>query len=103
MYRALAARAHTPPGILREIHRVRPAPISGLDICFAGNPSAPPDLVLEIARTSERIDAIRTLLRHPTLDRAMVHAASVSAAVRAHAQNGDVREQIREQRSSRCR
>jgi hypothetical protein len=102
-YQALAAHAHTPPDILREIHRKRPAPISGLDISFAGNPSAPHDVLLDIARTSESIDAIRTLLRHPALDCAIVDAAAASPAVRTHGQDAEVPDRLRELRSTRCR
>jgi hypothetical protein len=100
---ALAAHAHTPPDILREIHRKNPAPISGLDIWFAGNPSAPRDVLLDVARTSESIDAIRTLLRNPALDCAMVDAAAASPAVRTHGQDADVPDQLQELHSTRCR
>ena len=102
-YQALAAHAQTAPDILREIHRKRPAPISGLDISFAGNPSAPRDVLLDIARTSESIDAIRTLLRNPALDCGMVDAASASPAVRTHGQDAEVPDQLRELHSTRCR
>jgi hypothetical protein len=102
-YQALTAHAHTPPEILREIHRLHPAPISGLDISFAGNPSAPRDVLLDVARTSESIDAIRTLLRNPALDCAMVDAASASPAVRTHGQDAEVPDQLRELHSTRCR
>lgn len=101
-YQALAAHANTPPGILREIHRLRPAPIAGLDIWFAGNPSAPTDLLRDVARTSESIVAVRTLLRHPALDCAMIEAVAGGPAVRAHPLDSDITAQLTERRAARC-
>lgn len=102
-YQALAAHTNTPPGILHELHRIRPAPISGLDIWFAGNPSAPVDLLRDVARTSESIDAVRTLLRHPALDCAMIADVAGGPAVRAHPDDADIAEALAKLRSARCR
>ena len=100
---ALAAHPNTPPGILREIHAVQPAPITGLDIWFAGNPSAPIDVLLDVARSTESIDAVRALLRHPSLDCAMIDGMARGPAVRAHAADADVAEQLASERATRCR
>lgn len=101
-YQALAAHANTPPDILREIHRLRPAPIAGLDISFAGNSSAPTDVLRDVARTSESIDAVRTLLRHPALDCAMIEAVAGGPAVRARPPDADLTAQLTERRAARC-
>jgi len=100
---ALAAHANTPPAILREIRALRPAPITGLDIWFAGNPSTPRDVLLDLARTSESIDAVRTLLRHPALDCPMIEGVAHGPAVRAHPGDADVSEKIGNERAGRCR
>ena len=100
---ALAAHANTPPAILREIRALRPAPITGLDIWFAGNPSTPADVLLDVARTSESIDAVRTLLRHPALDCPMIEGAAHGPAVRAHPGDADVLEKIANERATPCR
>jgi hypothetical protein len=100
---ALAAHANTPPAMLREIHALRPAPISGLDIWFAGNPSTPMDVLLDVARTTESIDAVRTLLRHPALDCAMIDGMARGPAVREHAGDADVAGQLASERATHCR
>jgi hypothetical protein len=100
---ALAEHPNTPAPILREIHALRPAPITGLDIAFAGNPSAPPDVLLDLARTSESIEAMRTLLRHPALDCAMIEGIAHGPAVRAHPDDADVAEQVANGRATHCR
>jgi len=100
---ALVEHPNTPPAMLREIRALRPAPISGLDIWFAGNRSTPADVLLDVARTSESIDAVRALLRHPALDCAMIEAAASGPAVRAHPADVDVAQQIIERRVERCR
>jgi hypothetical protein len=102
-YQALAAHPNTPPQILREIHRVRPAPILGLDIWFAGNEAAPGDVLLDIARTTKSIDVIRVLLRNPSLDCAQLDAASVGPALAANRNDEDSLEQIRARRPLLCR
>ena len=100
---ALAAHANTPPATLREIHALRPAPITGLDIWFAGNPSTPADVLLDVARTSESISAARTLLRHPALDCRMIEGLAHGPAVRAHPGDVDVAERLANERAARCR
>ena len=100
---ALAAHANTPTPILREIRGLRPAPIAGLDIWFAGNPSTPADVLLDVARSTESIDAVRTLLRHPSLDCAMIDGVARGPAVRAHASDADVAQQLASARAARCR
>jgi hypothetical protein len=100
---ALAGHANTPPAILREIHALRPAPITGLDISFAGNPSTPVDVLRDVARTSESIDAVRTLLHHPALDCAMIEGLARGPALRAHPGDADATERLASERAARCR
>jgi len=100
---ALAAHANTPPAILREIRALRPAPITGLDIWFAGNRSTPTDVLLDVARTSESIDAVRTLLQHPALDCGMIEGVARGPALRAHADDADVAERLATLRATKCR
>lgn len=100
---ALAAHANTPPAILREIRALRPAPITGLDIWFAGNPSTPADVLVDVARTTESIDAVRTLLRHPALDCAMIEGVARGPAVRTHAADSEVTRLLTSERAARCR
>jgi hypothetical protein len=99
---ALVEHPNTPPAMLREIRALRPAPITGLDIWFAGNRSTPADVLLDVARTSGSIDAVRVLLRHPALDCAMIQAAASGPAVRAHSADVDVAQQIVETRRALC-
>jgi hypothetical protein len=99
---ALVEHPNTSPATLREIRALRPAPITGLDIWFAGNRSTPADVLLDVARTSESIDAVRVLLRHPALDCAMIQAAASGPAVRAHSADVDVAQQIVETRRALC-
>jgi hypothetical protein len=101
-FQALAAHPNTPPQIMREIRGVRPAPILGLDIWFAGNEAAPGDILLDIARTSQSIDVIRVLLRNASLDCAELDAASNGPALAAHANDDDSIEQIRTRRPALC-
>ena len=89
--------------ILREIHALKPAPITGLDIAFAGNPSAPTDVLLDLARSSEEIEAVRALLRHPALDCAMIEGVVRGPAVRSHPDDADVTERLANARATRCR
>ena len=100
---ALAEHPNTPAPILREIHALQPAPITGLDIAFAGNPSAPTDVLLDLARSSEEIEAVRTLLRHPALDCAMIEGVVRGPAVRSHPDDADVTERLANARATRCR
>ena len=100
---ALVEHPNTPPAILREIRALRPAPIGGLDIWFAGNRSTPVDVLLDVARTSESIDAARVLLRHPALDCAMIDAVASGPAVRAQPADSDVARQIADARTLHCR
>ena len=100
---ALVAHPNTPSAILREIHGLRPAPITGLDIWFAGNPATPTDVLRDVARTTESIDAVRTLLRHPALDCAIVESVAVGPAVRSHPAVTDVAEQLANARAAHCR
>jgi hypothetical protein len=99
---ALAGHANAPPSVLREIRALRPAPITGLDIWFAGNPSTPADVLRDVARTSESIDAVRTLLHHPALDCAMIDDATRGPAVRGHPDDRNIAERLTEQRAARC-
>jgi hypothetical protein len=100
---ALAAHPNTPPAVLREINALRPAPITGLDIWFAGNPSTPEDVLLDVARTTESLDAVRTLLRHPALDCAMIEGVARGPAVRARGGERDVALQLASERAAHCR
>jgi len=100
---ALAEHPNTPAPILREIHALKPAPITGLDIAFAGNPSAPTDVLLDLARSSEEIEAVRALLRHPALDCAMIEGVVRGPAVRSHPDDADVTERLANARATRCR
>jgi hypothetical protein len=99
---ALAAHANTPPGILREIHALRPVQITGLDIWFAGNPSTPRDVLRAVARESDSIHAVRALLQHPSLDCAMVQSVASGPAVRANPDDTDVAARLAEARAARC-
>ena len=99
---ALAGHANAPPSLLREIRALRPAPITGLDIWFAGNPSTPTDVLRDVARTTESIDAMRTLLQHPALDCAMIEDATRGPAVRSHPDDRDIAERLTERRAARC-
>lgn len=66
-FQALAAHHHTPAIILRELY-LRPRTITGLDIWFAGNPSAPREILDEIARTTADRHVIAALLENPSID-----------------------------------
>jgi hypothetical protein len=99
----LAAHANTPPAILREIRSMKPAPITGLDIWFAENPSTPPDVLLDVARTSESIEAVRRLLQHPALDCTMIENATHGPAVRGNPSDTDIADRMAEARTRLCR
>lgn len=92
----LVAHPRTPADILREIHQLRPAPISGLDYWYARNPATPSDVIVDIARSTLDPEVMRQLIRHPALDCAMLEAvvARSSGAV-----GGD---EILSVRRSRC-
>jgi hypothetical protein len=66
-FQALAAHRHTPPDILRDLYH-RPRTISGLDIWFAGNPSAPVDVLDEITKTTKESYVISQLIENPAFD-----------------------------------
>jgi hypothetical protein len=100
-FQALAANPHTPHDILRAIRATQPPPVSGLDIWFAENVAAPPDLLLDIARTSESIDAIRVLLRNPSIACAVVDAAAVGPAS-ARGADEALRAQVSDARAAHC-
>ena len=93
---ALAAHINTPPEILREIHQLRPAPITGLDYQFAGNPATPSDVVADLVHSSVDPQVLRLLARHPRLDcpLAQILAERTSAEV--------LRDPILQMRLSRC-
>jgi hypothetical protein len=100
---ALVEHPNTTPAVLREIRALRPAPISGLDYWFAVNRSTPADVLLDVARTTESIDAVRELLRHPALTCPMIESLARSPAVRAHPADSGVAQQLVEARAERCR
>jgi hypothetical protein len=100
---AIAAHPHSPPDVLRAIRRLRPAPISGLDIWFAGNASAPEDVLLDVARTSESIEAVRVLLRNPALGCATVRSAERGPARRLNPNDAEVEALLASLRDSLCR
>lgn len=77
-YQALVAHPHTPPDILREIHQMRPAPITGLDIWFADNPFTPSDVIRDIARSTRDPEVARRLVRHPAVDCGMLERIATS-------------------------
>jgi hypothetical protein len=66
-FQALAAHHHTPPDILRSIHR-NPGVMSNLDIWLAANPSTPKDVLEDIGKTSTDQHVIAQLLENPALD-----------------------------------
>ncbi len=66
-FQALAAHHHTPPEILRNLHR-NPGVISGIDMWLAGNPSTPKDVLQDIAKTATEPHVIAQLLENPALD-----------------------------------
>jgi hypothetical protein len=66
-FQALASHRHTPPEILRNLHR-NPGVISGIDMWLAGNPATPKDVLDEIARTATDPHVIAQLLENPSLD-----------------------------------
>ena len=101
-FQVLAAHEHTPLDILREIHNLRPEPVTGLDIWFAGNPSSPPDVLLDLARKSESIDVVRRLLLRPSLDCGLLEAIARGPAARAYPDDADVVERITLARADRC-
>ena len=66
-FQALAAHHHTPPDILRNLHR-NPGVIGGIDVWLAGNPATPKDVLEEIAKTATDPHVIAQLLENPSLD-----------------------------------
>jgi hypothetical protein len=93
---ALAKHINTPPEILREIHRLRPAPVSGLDYEFASNPASPADVIADLVRTSVDPQVLRMLARHPKLDCALAQTLAERAAAEV------LRDPILQMRVDRC-
>jgi hypothetical protein len=66
-FQAIAAHHHTPPDILRSLHR-NPGVIAAIDVWLAGNPATPRDVLEEIAKTASDPHVIAQLLENPSLD-----------------------------------
>jgi hypothetical protein len=66
-FQALAAHRHTPPDILRALHR-NPGVMASLDRWLAGNPSTPKDVLEDIGKNAADNDVIAQLLENPALD-----------------------------------
>ncbi len=73
----LAAHAHTPPDILREIFKQSPRPINGLDRGLAANPATPIDIVQTLS-DSQDIQVLQGVLQNPQLDCALLQRTSVA-------------------------
>ena len=76
---ALAAHAHTPPDILREIFQQSPRPMTGLDSWLAANPATPLDIVQSLS-DSHDIQVLQSVLQNPQLDCAMLSRARLALA-----------------------
>ena len=72
-FQAIAAHRNTPPGVLRELY-ARPGTISGLDIWFAGNPSSPKEILINIGRTTTNSSVVAALMENPSADCATMSA-----------------------------
>jgi hypothetical protein len=101
-FQALAAHAHTPPEILREIYE-RPRTISGLDIWFAGNAATPRDLLERIATKTREASVVQALLQNPALDCALLQQAAASLAASDRPADEYSLARIRELRPTLCR
>jgi hypothetical protein len=101
-YQALAAHAHTPPELMREIHRVQPPPITGLNIWFAGNPSTPKDVLDDISRTDTSVHVIRALLRNPSVDCQQVRQVAAGPR-RPDPRDDDIGPRLRDLEATLCR
>ncbi|HEX3534217.1 MAG TPA: hypothetical protein VHT23_08340 [Gemmatimonadaceae bacterium] len=66
-FQALAAHHNTPPSVLLKLYR-HPGMMTGLAIWFAGNPSAPKEILGDIARTAKDPSVVGALLENPALD-----------------------------------
>jgi hypothetical protein len=93
---ALAAHVNTPPEILREIHQLRPAPITGLDYQFAENPATPSDVVADLVHSSVDPQILGLLARHPRLDCPLVQTLAERATAEVRS------DPILQMRLSRC-
>lgn len=75
----LAAHAHTPPDILREIFQQSPRAIGGLDVWLAENPATPLD-ILQTLSDSHDIQVLQSVLQNPQLDCATLSRARLALA-----------------------
>lgn len=75
----LAAHAHTPPDILREIFQQSPRAIGGLDMWLAENPATPLD-ILQTLSDSHDIQVLQSVLQNPQLDCALLQRARLALA-----------------------
>ncbi len=73
----VAAHAHTPPDILREIYVQSPRAIDGLDVWLAANPATPIEIVQTLS-DSHDIQVLQNVLQNPQLDCALLQRASVA-------------------------
>ncbi len=78
----LAAHAHTPPDILREIFQQSPRAIGGLDIWLAANPATPLD-ILQTLSDSHDIQVLQSVLQNPQLDCALLQRARLALTASA--------------------
>jgi hypothetical protein len=101
---AAAPRVEVPAIITRGLEAYRAGGLgAALDIWLAGNVSTPPDVLLEISRTSESIDAVRVLLGHPALACETIESAKHGPALRLHPGDADIEALLASGRASRCR
>jgi hypothetical protein len=70
-FQALAGHANTPPEILRRLY-ADPGVISPLDIWLAGNPSAPRDVLMQIAARTADGHVLDRMVQNPALDCALI-------------------------------
>ena len=75
-FQALAAHHNTPPEIMRKLYAQRD--ITGLDIWFAGNPSAPKEVLRDIARKTRDPNVVTALLQNTALDCSTLTQLSVN-------------------------
>lgn len=64
---AVASHRNTPPAIMRELYH-RPGARTSVDIWFAGNPSTPKDILVDIAATTTDWDVVNALLGNTSVD-----------------------------------
>ena len=101
-FQALAAHAHTPPEVIREIYE-RPRTIGGLDIWFAGNAATPRDVLDRISKATRDASVIQQLLRNPALDCALLNQAAASLAASARPDDEYSLTRLRELGPALCR